>query len=94
MELNFTNNELEIIKLLSEFRNYNDLQTEINDNAVGVYIKDILQYTSIKDTKIIRGVVSSLIKKDMLYTDDVNGELFFRATDECLKFLYEVLDME
>ena len=91
--MEFTNNEMEIIKLLSEFRNYNDLETEINDNAVGVYLTDIIQYTSL-NAKIARGVISSLIKKKMLDTDSINGEPFFRATDGCLEYCYNTLDKE
>lgn len=87
----FTSNEMEILKLLAGFRNYDNLETEIDDNAVGVYIRDITEYTTLT-SKIARGVISSLEQKDMVVTDSVNGEVFFRATDECLKYLYNTLD--
>lgn len=91
--MKFTTNEMTILRLLSAFRNYDDLETELGDNAVGIYMSDITEYTSL-DVIIARGVVSSLIQKDMLYLDDVNGVNFFRATDECLEYLYNVLDKE
>ena len=89
----FTELEKAILKLVAEWRNYDSLEDEINDNAVGVYLRDITEYTPI-DTKTARGVLSSLIQKDMLYTDSVNGEMFFRATNECLEYCYNVLDKE
>ena len=91
--MKFTTNEMTILRLLSAFRNYDDLETELGDNAVGIYMSDITEYTPL-DVIIARGVVSSLIQKDMLYFDDVNGINFFRATDECLEYLYNVLDKE
>lgn len=85
----FTENEKEILELLSEYRNYDNVESEISDNAVGVYMdEDIVEYTSM-DSRIARGVVSSLIQKDMLYTDSVNGKTFYHATDECIRYLYE-----
>lgn len=85
----FTEKEKEILELLSEYRNYDDVETEIDDNAVGVYMdEDIVKYTSM-DSHIARGVVSSLIQKDMIYLDPVNGKAFYRATDECIRYLYE-----
>lgn len=89
----FTLYELKIISLVAEWRNYDNLESELNDNACGVYLNDIIEYTPL-DTKTARGVLSSLIKKDMLYCDKVNGEQFFRATDKCLEFCYNVLDKE
>lgn len=89
----FTSNEMEILELLAGFRNYDNLETEINDNAVGVYMKDITEYTTLT-SKIARGVISSLEQKGMVDTDSVNGEVFFRATDECLEYCYNVLDKE
>ena len=91
--MKFTNLEKKMLYLLSEFRNYDDLETELNDNAVGLYMKDIVEYTDMT-AEVARGVVSSLVQKDILYTDDVNGKPFYRATDECLKYLYETLDKE
>lgn len=87
----FTINEMEILELLAGFRNYDSLESEISDNAVGVYMRDITEYTTLT-SKIARGVISSLEQKDMVVTDSVNGEVFFRATDECLEYLYNVLD--
>lgn len=46
MKMKFTKNELEIINLISEFRNYDDLEKELEDNAVGVYLEDIVLYTN------------------------------------------------
>lgn len=89
----FTELEKTILKLVADWRNYDNLESELNDNAVGIYLRDIVEYTPL-DTKIARGIISSLIQKDMLYTDSVNGELFFRATDECLEYCYNVLDKE
>ena len=89
----FTRNEIIILKLIAEWRNYDNLESEINDNAVGIYLRDIREYTPLQ-TITARGVLSSLIQKDMLYTDSVNGEMFFRATDKCLEYLYNVLDKE
>ena len=89
----FTEYEKIIIDLIADYRNYDNLESEINDNAVGVYLGDITKYTPL-DTKTARGVLSSLIQKKMLDTDTVNGEMFFRATDECLEYCYNVLDKE
>lgn len=89
----FTSNEMEILELLAGFRNYDNLESEISDNAVGVYMRDITEYTTLT-SKIARGVISSLEQKDMVVTDSVNGEVFFRATDECLEYCYNVLDKE
>ena len=91
--MEFTSNELTLLNLLSAFRNYDDLESELNDNAVGFYDWDIKEYTNM-DIKVARGVISSLIQKDMIYTDSVNGKAFFRATDECIEYLYNVLDKE
>ena len=91
--MNFTTNELVLLNLLSAFRNYDDLESELSDNAVGFYEWDIKEYTDI-DIKVARGVISSLIQKDMIYTDSVNGKAFFRATDECIEYIYNVLDKE
>ncbi len=85
----FTCNEKKILSILSEYRNYDDVETELNDNAVGVYMdEDIEKYTDMT-ANVARGVVSSLIQKDMLYTDNVNGKSFYRATDKCIRYLYE-----
>ena len=91
--MEFTKNEKAILWIVSEWRNYDNLESEINDNAVGVYLRDIIEYTPM-DAKTARGVLSSLIQKDMLYLDGVNGENFFRATDKCLEYCYNVLDNE
>ena len=84
--MNFTTNELVLLNLLSAFRNYDDLESELSDNAVGFYEWDIKEYTDI-DIKVARGVISSLIQKDMIYTDSVNGKAFFRATDKCIEYI-------
>lgn len=89
----FTKHEKAILKLVADWRNYDNLESELNDNAVGIYIRDIREYTPLQ-TITARGVLSSLIKKDMLYCDKVNGEQFFRATDKCLEYCYNVLDKE
>ena len=91
--MEFTTKELAILDIVSEWRNYDNLESEINDNAVGVYLRDILEFTPMSANEA-RGVLSSLIQKNMLYLDRVNGENFFRATDECLEYLYNVLDKE
>lgn len=85
----FTSNEKKIISLLSEYRNYDNVETELEDNAVGVYMdEDIEKYTDM-DSYVARGVVSSLIQKEMLSTDRVNGKMFYRATDKCIRYLYD-----
>jgi hypothetical protein len=89
----FTKYERAILAIVASWRNYDNLESELNDNACGVYLRDIVEYTPL-DTKTARGVLSSLIQKDMLYTDRVNGEMFFRATDKCLEYCYNVLDKE
>ena len=87
--MTFTDNEKKILELLSEYRNYDNVETELSDNAVGVYMdEDIEKYTDM-DSTVARGVVSSLIQKGMLVTDDVNQKIFYRATDEGIKYLYE-----
>ena len=63
--MDFTTNELVLLNLLSAFRNYDDLESELSDNAVGFYEWDIKEYTDI-DIKVARGVISSLIQKDMI----------------------------
>ena len=89
----FTDLEKIILKLVASWRNYDNLEDELNDNACGIYFSDIKKHTSL-DNKITRGVVSSLIQKDMLYPSDVNGEDFYYATEKCLEYLYNVLDKE
>ena len=85
----FTSNEKKILSLLSEYRNYDNVETELHDNAVGLYMdEDIEKHTDL-DSYVARGVVSSLIQKDMLSTDRVNGKMFYRATDKCIRYLYE-----
>ena len=63
--MEFTSNELVLLNLLSDFRNYDNLETELGDNAVGFYDGDIKEYTDM-DIKVARGVISSLIQKDMI----------------------------
>lgn len=82
-----TEKEEKIIKILSEYRNYEKLEDELNYNAVGVYIKD-LEKKNI-DTKIARGLLGSLIKKGYMYVDEVNGEKVYMATEKCIKYIYE-----
>jgi hypothetical protein len=87
----FTSIEMAVLNFLSEFRNYDNLETELNDNAVGVYMLDIKDYLE-TSTTVAKEVILSLMHKNMLYPDKVNGTPFFRATDECIEFLYNVLD--
>ena len=89
----FTKYEKAILKIIANWRNYDNLESELNDNAFGVYLSDVTEYTPL-DAKTARGVLSSLIQKDMLYYDTVNGYNFFRATDKCLEYCYNVLDKE
>ena len=86
-EPSYTDNEKIILDLLRLYLNYNDCEAELNDNAVGVYMKDITKRTTLT-AQVARGVVSSLIQKDMLETDDVNGETLYRATDNCIRYLH------
>ena len=56
------------------------------DNATGIFFKELCLDKN--DAKMMRGVVSSLIKKGILEADDVNGEPFFRGTDKAIDLVY------
>ena len=58
--MNFTDKELNILKVLASFRNYDNVQSELGDNAVGLYMSDIVRDAKL-EPEIARGVLSSLI---------------------------------
>ena len=86
--MDFTDNELNILKVLASFLNYSDAESELADNCVVIYLYEIEKFTGL-DTNVSRGVLSSLIKKGFLYIDKVNDDTCYMASDECIRYLYD-----
>ena len=82
----FTKLEISVIITLASTFNYDNAEAEKADNATGIYFKELCLDKN--DAKMMRGVVSSLIKNGILEEDDVNGETFFRGTDKAIDLVY------
>lgn len=82
----FTKLEIIVLIRLAATFNYNNADEEKSDNATGIFFNDLCLDKN--DAKVMRGVVSSLVKKDILVEDDVNGKPFFRGTDKAIDLIY------
>ena len=82
----FTTLEISVLIRLANSCNYDSADAEKADNATGIFFKELCLDKN--DAKMMRGVVSSLIKKGILEADDVNGEPFFRGTDKAIDLVY------
>lgn len=82
--MKYTELELKVIKSIGGFLNYDDLETNLNDNATYFTMSEI----NIEPKKL-RGVLSSLERKHLIYKDFV-GEPLFIVTDFGIKEYYRI----
>ena len=73
--MKYTELELKVIESIGGFLNYGDLESDLDDNATYFTIDEI----NIEPKKL-RGVLSSLERKHLIYKDFV-GEPLFIVTD-------------
>ena len=86
VEMNYTNLELKVIKTIGNFLNYDDLETNLNDNATYFMMDDI----GIVPKKL-RGVLSSLEQKGLIYkNDELVEEPVFMVTDFGIKEYHRI----
>lgn len=77
--MKYTELELKVIESIGGFLNYGDLESDLDDNATYFTINEI----NIEPKKL-RGVLSSLERKHLIYKDFV-GEPLFIVTDFGIK---------
>lgn len=82
--MEYTKLELKVIKNIGGFLNYDELETNLDDNATYFTIKEI----DIEPKKL-RGVLSSLEQKQLIFKDYV-GEPLFAVTDFGVKEYYRI----
>ena len=82
--MKYTELELKIIESIGGFLNYGDLESDLDDNATYFTINEI----NIEPKKL-RGVLSSLERKHLIYKDFV-GEPLFIVTDFGIKEYYRI----
>ncbi len=82
--MKYTELELKVIESIGDFLNYGDLESDLDDNATYFTIDEI----NIEPKKL-RGVLSSLERKHLIYKDFV-GELLFIVTDFGIKEYYRI----
>lgn len=82
--MKYTELELEVIESIGGFLNYGDLESDLDDNATYFTIDEI----NIEPKKL-RGVLSSLERKHLIYKDFV-GEPLFIVTDFGIKEYYRI----
>ena len=82
--MEYTKLELKVIKNIGGFLNYDELETNLDDNATYFTINEI----NIEPKKL-RGVLSSLERKHLIYKDFV-GEPLFIVTDFGIKEYYRI----
>ena len=82
--MKYTELELKVIESLGGFLNYGDLESDLDDNATYFTINEI----NIEPKKL-RGVLSSLERKHLIYKDFV-GEPLFIVTDFGIKEYYRI----
>lgn len=80
--MKYTELELKVIESIGDFLNYGDLESDLDDNATYFTIDEI----NIEPKKL-RGVLSSLERKHLIYKDFV-GEPLFIVTDFGIKEYY------
>lgn len=84
--MKYTELELKVIKSIGGFLNYEDLETNLDDNATYFTMSDI----DIEPKKL-RGVLSSLEQKGLIYKDFV-GEPLFMVTNFGVKEYYRIYE--
>lgn len=82
--MKYTELELKVIESIGSFLNYGDLESDLDDNATYFTIDEI----NIEPKKL-RGVLSSLERKHLIYKDFV-GEPLFIVTDFGIKEYYRI----
>ena len=82
--MKYTELELKVIEFIGGFLNYGDLESDLDDNATYFTIDEI----NIEPKKL-RGVLSSLERKHLIYKDFV-GEPLFIVTDFGIKEYYRI----
>lgn len=82
--MEYTKLELKVIKNIGGFLNYDELETNLDDNATYFTINEI----DIEPKKS-RGVLSSLEQKQLIFKDYV-GEPLFAVTDFGVKEYYRI----
>lgn len=82
--MKYTELELKVIESIGDFLNYGDLESDLDDNATYFTIDEI----NIEPKKL-RGVLSSLERKHLIYKDFV-GEPLFMVTDFGIKEYYRI----
>lgn len=82
--MKYTELELEVIESIGGFLNYGDLESDLDDNATYFTIDEI----NIEPKKL-RGVLSSLERKHLIYKDFVGKPLFI-VTDFGIKEYYRI----
>jgi len=80
--MNYTELEKKVISRFGFFFNYRNAEDEISDNAGAFGADEIVKVTGI-DSKVLRGVLSSLIKKGLINYGDYYDEndYFFVFTE-------------
>lgn len=82
--MEYTKLELKVIKNIGGFLNYDELETNLDDNATYFTINEIDI-----ELKKLRGVLSSLEQKQLIFKDYV-GEPLFAVTDFGVKEYYRI----
>ena len=82
--MKYTELELKVIKSISRFLNYDDLESNLDDNATYFTMSDINI-----ESKTLRGVLSSLEQIGLIFKDYV-GESMFAVTNFGVKEYYRI----
>ena len=84
--MKYTELESKVIKSIGDFLNYDDLETNLEDNATYFVMSEIDI-----EPKILRGVLSSLEQKGLIYkNDELAEEPMFMVTDFGIKEYYRI----
>lgn len=84
--MKYTELESKVIKSIGDFLNYDDLETNLEDNATYFVMSEIDI-----EPKILRGVLSNLEQKDLIYKDKKSvDEPMFMVTDFGIKEYYRI----
>lgn len=84
--MKYTELELKVIKIIGSFLNYDDLESNLDDNATYFTMSDIDI-----ESKILRGVLSSLEQKGLIYKEFI-GEPLFAVTNFGVKEYYRIFE--
>lgn len=84
----YTELETKVIKQIGGFLNYETLEENLCDNATAFWFNEIKGI----EKKQLRGVISSLEKKKLICSDDVNDDPMFRVTNKGLKEYYRLFE--